>query len=115
MLLHYKIIHYTNLLCLQGISGGYVIDSTLEEFSILQSPYNHDEIYCAVNRERYIFQIGSMLSKQKRWQMWRIDFDGCDQVQYILRNMHTVFALLWLYIDWFSHIHQAYFSGTVAI
>ena len=24
-------------------------------------------------------------------------------------------ALLWLYIDWFSNIHQAYFTGTVAI
>ena len=24
-------------------------------------------------------------------------------------------ALLWLYIDWFSHIHQAYFVGTLAI
>ena len=24
-------------------------------------------------------------------------------------------ALLWLYIDWFSHIHQAYFTGTLAI
>ena len=24
-------------------------------------------------------------------------------------------ALLMLYIDWFSHIHQAYFTGTVAI
>ena len=24
-------------------------------------------------------------------------------------------ALLWLYIDWFSHIHQASFTGTVAI
>ena len=24
-------------------------------------------------------------------------------------------ALLWLYIAWFSHIHQAYFTGTVAI
>ena len=24
-------------------------------------------------------------------------------------------ALLWLYIDWFSHIHQANFTGTVAI
>ena len=24
-------------------------------------------------------------------------------------------ALLWLYIDWFSHIHQAYFAGAVAI
>ena len=37
------------------------------------------------------------------------------KVQYIPRNMHTIFALLWLYIDWFSHIHQAYFTGTVAI
>ena len=36
-------------------------------------------------------------------------------LQYIPRNMHTVFALLWLYIDWFSHIHQAYFTGTVSI
>ena len=24
-------------------------------------------------------------------------------------------ASLWLYIDWFPHIHQAYFTGTVAI
>ena len=24
-------------------------------------------------------------------------------------------ALLWLYIDWFSDIHQFYFTGTVAI
>ena len=24
-------------------------------------------------------------------------------------------ALLWLYVDWFSHILQAYFTGTVAI
>ena len=41
-------------------------------------------------------------------------------IQYIPRNMHTVFvllccALLWLYIDWFPHIHQAHFTGTVAI
>ena len=39
-------------------------------------------------------------------------------IQYIPRNMHTVFfccALLWLYIDWFSHIHQVYFTGTGAI
>ena len=38
---------------------------------------------------------------------------GTHHIQYIPRNMHTVFALL--YIDWFSHIHQAYFTGTVAI
>ena len=41
----------------------------------------------------------------------------CDS-QYIARNMHTVLlwcALLWLYIDWFSHIHQVYFTGTVRL
>ena len=41
-----------------------------------------------------------------------------DQLQYIPRNMHTVFALLCFVVvilDWFYHIHQAYFTGTVAI
>ena len=39
-------------------------------------------------------------------------------IQYIPRNMHTVFALLCfvVVIHWLiSHIHQAYFTGTVAI
>ena len=39
------------------------------------------------------------------------------KLQYIPRNMHTVLlccALLWLYIDWFSHIHQAYSSASKA-
>ena len=38
-------------------------------------------------------------------------------LQYIPINMHTVFALLCfvVVIDWLSHIHQAYFTGTVAI
>ena len=43
-----------------------------------------------------------------------------DQLNYsISQEIRTQFllccALLWLYIDWFSHIHQAYFTGTVAI
>ena len=40
------------------------------------------------------------------------------RIQYIPRNMHTVFALLCfvMVIHWlFFHIHQAYFTGTVAI
>ena len=39
-------------------------------------------------------------------------------VQYIPRNMHTVFALpcFVVVIHWLiSHIHQAFFTGTVAI
>ena len=42
-----------------------------------------------------------------------------DQLYSISQEICTRFllccALLWLYIDWFSHIHQAYFTGTVAI
>ena len=35
--------------------------------------------------------------------------------QEICTQFLLCYALLWLYIDWFSHIHQAYFTGTVAI
>ena len=35
--------------------------------------------------------------------------------QEICTRFLLCFALLWLYIDWFSHIHQAYFTGTVTI
>ena len=43
----------------------------------------------------------------------------CQSTYSISQEICTRFllccALLWLYIDWFSHIHQAYFTGTVAI
>ena len=46
------------------------------------------------------------------WWVW-------SQIYSISQEICTRFllccALLWLYIDWFSHIHQAYFTGTVAI
>ena len=35
--------------------------------------------------------------------------------QEICKRFLLCCALLWLCIDWFSHIHQAYFTGTVAI
>ena len=41
---------------------------------------------------------------------------GCYSIsQDICTRFLLCCALLWLYIDWFSHIHQAYFTGTVAI
>ena len=39
----------------------------------------------------------------------------CSISQEICTRFLLCCALLWLYIDWFSHIHQAYFTGTVAI
>ena len=45
------------------------------------------------------------------------DIRHSQYIQYIPRNMHTVFASLCFVVvrHWFSHIHQAYFTGTVAI
>ena len=40
---------------------------------------------------------------------------ACSISQEICTQFLLCCALLWLYIDWFSHIHQAYFTGTVAI
>ena len=42
-------------------------------------------------------------------------FDHYSISQEICTRFLLCCALLWLYIDWFSHIHQAYFTGTVAI
>ena len=52
--------------------------------------------------------------------------DGLDCIQFFITMWYSISqeictrfllccALLWLYIDWFSHIHQAYFTGTVAV
>ena len=48
------------------------------------------------------------LSNATHWAMYSIPQEIC--IRFLL-----CCALLWLYIDWFSHIHQAYFTGTVAI
>ena len=42
------------------------------------------------------------------WSCYSISKEICTRVLLCC-------ALLWLYIDWFSHIHQAYFTGTGAI
>ena len=47
------------------------------------------------------------------WQLYLIN--GYSISQEICTRFLLCCALLWLYIDWFSHIHQAYFTGTVAI
>ena len=40
---------------------------------------------------------------------------GATVSQEICTRFLLCCALLWLYIDWISHIHRAYFTGTVAI
>ena len=44
-----------------------------------------------------------------------VRYQPFSPLQYIRTRFLLCCALLWLYIDWFSHIHQAYFTGTVAI
>ena len=39
------------------------------------------------------------------WRLYSIFQEICTRILLCC-------ALLWLYIDWFSHIHQAYFTGT---
>ena len=46
---------------------------------------------------------------------WLKRYTGFSISQEICTRFLLCCALLWLYIDWFSHIHQAYFTGTVAI
>ena len=50
---------------------------------------------------------------------WWISHNNEANIYSISQEICTRFllccALLWLYIDWFFHIHQAYFTGTVAI
>ena len=41
----------------------------------------------------------------KYWRIYSISQEICTRFLLCC-------ALLWLYIDWFSHIHQAYFTGT---
>ena len=57
-----------------------------------------------------------------KFSIWYIDtetFVVSGKIYSISQEICTRFllccALLWLCIDWFSHIHQAYFTGTVAI
>ena len=62
---------------------------------------------------RYEMKIGNNGSLN----MHTISSFYCDYSisQEICTRFLVCCALLWLYIDWFSHIHQAYFTGTVAI
>ena len=65
--------------------------------SFLQNPHNTHPIACPSGRA-----MGFLL-----W-VYSISQEICTR--FLLWS-----ALLWLYIDWFSHIHQAYFTATVAI
>ena len=64
--------------------------------------------------------------KGKKGHRIHVEFFGCFVNIWTMNGSYSISqeictrfllccALLWLYIDWFSHIHQAYFTGTVAI
>ena len=54
------------------------------------------------------FQVKMQITTVPSYVMYSISQEICTRFLLCC-------ALLWLYIDWFSHIHQAYFTGTVAI
>ena len=56
-------------------------------------------------------QVNSVVAKFE----WCVHTRAYSISQEICTRFLLCCALLWLYIDWFSHIHQAYFTGTVAI
>ena len=66
-------------------------------------------------------KLGAFKADLSMWEIHLIlQQFSCIGIRYsISQEICTRFllccALLWLYIDWFSHIHQAYFTGTVAI
>ena len=68
--------------------------------------------------------IGAWISNHIHCYMWDVmtlthsrgTYSSAYSIsQEICTRFSLCCALLWLYIDGFSHIHQAYFTGTVAI
>ena len=47
--------------------------------------------------------------------MGRLSYSAYSISQEICTQFLLCCALMWLYIDWFSHIHKAHFTGAVAI
>ena len=60
-----------------------------------------------------VYSIGNLLLGSKVILM--TNPSGYSISQEICTRFLLCCALLWLYIDWFYHIYQAYFIGTVAI
>ena len=81
-------------------AGNSVIYTTL--YSINGLHPRHTQLVLPRTRHIYVYIIVCMII------LYSISQEICTR--YLL-----CCALLWLYIDWFSHIHQAYFTGTVAI
>ena len=60
--------------------------------------------------------FNSLFSETVSWPNHKIGLWSTYSIsQEICTRFLLCCALLWLYIDWFSHIHQAYFTGIVAI
>ena len=60
-----------------------------------------------------IEHVGNFIAKSLLWHHYIVGTYSISKE--ICTRFLLCCALLWLYIDWFSHIHQAYFTGTAAI
>ena len=72
------------------------------------SSQNTGMLLYSVTRSQRVYSMFVYVCAYAGWQMYSISQEICTRFLLCC-------ALLWLYIDWFSHIHQAYFTGTVAI
>ena len=72
--------------------------------------YNAKCHFCVLLLSRILFMLTLTF-----WQFENFLMRLYSISQEICTRLLLCCALLWLYIDWFSHIHQAYFTGTVAI
>ena len=80
---------------------------------ILKENGKIDEYWTTTTR-----QPGAWFAGRNAWshvEMDKVSIRIYSISQEICTRFLLCCALLWLYIDWFSHIHQAYFTGTVAI
>ena len=93
---------------------------------VRQSYIDYEYLYAYIKKGAHVQWSGGCSNKP--WSVVRsvVTFQGFLGTRMAMYRTYSISqeictrcllccALLWLYIDWFSHIHQAYFTGTVAI
>ena len=91
-----------------NMSNKFILNSFIDSQTIKSTSNNKHSN--AAHRQRLVYV---MLSTQ--WSSIEFNCNAYSISQEICTGFLLCCALLWLYIDWFSHIHQAYFTGTVAV
>ena len=104
-------VSYTNLVYMMYLQLSFIM-AVFSRFVLLEIPYNPWNIrryLCNAHCLSIITQLTYTV------QLWV--YLGYSISQEICTRFLLCYVLLWLYPDWFIHIHQhqAYFTGTVAI